>query len=244
LVVARDGVMRLQNGKRAERDAPIETKRSLMAWADPRQRDSFWVRAVGEASLRQYALASLKSPSDDGPRPPDAVQALPGFDSRVFAVLVDGTPAYSTSDGLALGTGKETPPAIELPEAATLLFADSDADRRWTADAEGHLALWKGAGDEPISTAQVPGIVIDAAHEGSRVAVLSMQLRGKDYQPSVTVFSDGRKETVLPIGPSAAANGQPALDLCVIPGRPWVVVGGRHWLQLLDWSGPRLLAEW
>jgi hypothetical protein len=38
--------------------------------------------------------------------------------------------------------------------------------------------------------------------------------------------------------------GQPALDLCLIEGRPWVVVGGRQWLQLLDWAGPRLLAEW
>jgi len=46
------------------------------------------------------------------------------------------------------------------------------------------------------------------------------------------------------VGPSLAYLGQPELDLCLIAGRPWVVVGGKDWMHLLDWKARRLLAEW
>jgi hypothetical protein len=71
-----------------------------------------------------------------------------------------------------------------------------------------------------------------------------MVLRGPSYQPSVTVFSKGEQQGQLSVGPTMAHLGQPNLDLCLIAGRPWMVVGGKDWMQLLDWTSRRLLAEW
>jgi hypothetical protein len=90
----------------------------------------------------------------------------------------------------------------------------------------------------------VPGVVIDVSSEGPRLGVLSLEAEGQFYRPMVTVFEHGKQRGRVELGPSPALTGQPELDLCLLPGRPWVVVGGRYWLQLLDWTTSRLLAEW
>ena len=115
----------------------------------------------------------------------------------------------------------------------------------WAADASGKLGLWdfKHA-VAPVLTSSVPGVVIDAAAEGDRVAVLSIELTGDSYRPAVAIFANGKEEARLSLGPNIGLTSQPKLDLCLIAGRPWVVVGGRQWLQLFDWSTRRLLAEW
>jgi hypothetical protein len=86
--------------------------------------------------------------------------------------------------------------------------------------------------------------VIDAAQEGERVAVLSMELVENTYQPTATIFSNGKQLLWLAIGRSIGSREQPKLDLCLVPGRPWIVVGGMLWVQLIDWESRRLLAEW
>jgi hypothetical protein len=248
LVIARDAVYHYEFGKaEAERHAANDTKGPQWAWVDRDESKSFWARARGERSLRNYALASLavdsgRAPST--PRPPDRVRELANFDSRLFALLADGTPVYSTSEGLRILRGDTPSPVRGAPRSAASLFGDAAGNRFWTADALGKLALWEGEAENDVSGAQVSGTVIDVARDGSRLAVLSLELNGHSYQPSVTVFSDGRQDALLHIGPTDASHGQPTLDLCLLPGRPWVVVAGKHWLQLLDFSAPRLLAEW
>lgn len=250
VAIAKDGVFHYEAGQRnARRHAPISTAVPIFAWPDPRRPDSFYVRNSGDAKLHEYSLSSL--PSVDADANPPSVQAarqteaLPGFDARLFALLADNTPSYSTSKGL-VRRGKESQPT-PLPESSgppTLLFADAAPQRYWTADASSRLALWDPErGASPVFTASVPGVVIDAAAQGDRVAVLSITHEGQTYLPIVTIFSNGKELARIDTGPTFLRQ-PPALDLCLIPGLPWVLVGGQRWLQLLDWESRRLLAEW
>ena len=250
LVIAKNNLFRHELGQtQSRRYAPIREPGPLLAWSDPTSPESFWVRSLGSESLRHYALSPLDPSDEASPSSqagPGKVQSLPGFDSRLFTPLADGKPLYSTKTGLLrLGSAAGPAPFPELVTTPTLLFADSSPTRYWAADASGKLQLSdleKGA--SPVVSARVPGVVIDVAREGDRVAVLSLELRGQSYSPSVTIFERGEQRGHLNIGPSVATSVQPQLDLCLVAGRPWVVVGSRHWLQLLDWSAPRLLAEW
>ncbi len=250
VVVAKDGVFRYELGqKEARRYAPIPTSAPLVAWPDARRADSFVVRSVGDDKLRQYSLAGL--PSVDPASPPAQAlvarhsEDLEGFDARLFTLLADKTRIYSTPKGLVRGGNDAHPsPFPELPGPATILFADSAPARYWAGDASGRLALWDPKqGASPLFTASVPGVVIDAAQEGDRVAVLSVQLDSRGYLPTVTIFSNGKEVGRMNTGPSITRQ-QPLLDVCLVAGRPWVVVGSRLWLQLLDWESRRLLAEW
>lgn len=250
LVIAKRGVFRLKRGEtQAQAAAPIPTSGPLVAWSDAQHRDSFWVHTQGERSLQQYEVTPLAS-ADTGappkPHAPSRTRSLPEFDGRLFTVLANGAPWYSAPGGLSSDErSSEVVPLPKLSEPTTLLFADASASRYWATDALGSLQLYnRNKHESPVFTSRVPGVVIDTAVEGDRVAVLSMQLKGYDYQPTVTIFAKGKQQGQLSIGPTIARHGQPELDVCLIAGRPWVVVGGRHWLHLLDWSTPRLLAEW
>ncbi len=251
LVIAKEGVFRYDKGrKQARARAPIPAPAPLFAWADSKNIGDFWVRSRGEHSVRRYALAAL-APSGSSPVGPatnaGTLHELAAFDGRLFSVLSNGTPVYSTSEGLMHGGQAPSALPVKLPappKGTTLLFADASPDRFWSADSGGNLGLWDGKQNAPITTAHIPGGVIDAAHEGDRVAVLSMELSGRRHQPVVTLFSNGRQEGQLRLGASPASRPQPELDLCLLSGRPWVVVGGPRWMQLFDWSAPRLLAEW
>jgi len=237
LVIAKHNVLQYEPGqKQARAPAPFSAPGPLVAWPDPRSADSFWVRGLGEQSVHQYKLAHAISTRE---------QALPGFDARLFAVLADGVPFYSTPKGLVRPSAASEPaPFPEPRKPATVLFADSSLGRYWAADALGNLGLWEMRHDKPVFTARVPGVVIDGAREGDQVAVLSMELIDQGYRATVTVFAKGEQQGQLTVGPSLAYLGQPELDLCLIAGRPWVVVGGKDWMHLLDWKARRLLAEW
>jgi hypothetical protein len=251
LVIAKGGVFRYGFGdEQARRYAPIPAAAPLVAWPDAGRADSFRVRTVGDEKLRTYTLAGAAS-GDAGSPPAPAqvarrVEDLPAFDGRLLTLLADGTPLYSTGKGLTRrGRGSRPLPLPEPPGPPTLLFADSSPERYWTADASGRLALWDSKhGASPVLTASVPGVVIDAALEGERVAVISVALDGHSYRPAVTIFVNGKEQARLSVGTSVVARKQPPLDLCLIHGRPWVVVGGTRWVQLLDWESRRLLAEW
>lgn len=240
LVVGAQQVWRYEPGQKSARShAPIPAARPLVAWSDPERTGSFWVRMLGESSLREYAAAALKVAPAARERP------LPDFDARLFTVLGDGALLYSTPAGLVrTGGAGAAVPLPKLAEPATLLFPDVVPDRYWAADARGNLGLWDEDGTTPIFSARVPGAVIDVALEGARVAVLSIHVVGQSYQPTVTIFSEGREISQRRVSGTPASQGQPKLDLCLIRGRPWVVVGGTRWMQLVDWETPRLLAEW
>jgi hypothetical protein len=250
LVVAKEGLFRYEAGQKTlRRYAPIPASAPLVAWPDPRHADSLLVRTAGDEKLREYSLAGLASVAPDAA--PVAAQSarrvleLAGFDARLFTLLSDGTPFYSTAKGL-VRLGRESQP-VPFPEPAAppaLIFADSSPDRYWAADALGRLVLRdQKQGMAPVFTGSVPGVVIDAAQEGEWVAVLSVELQHRSYVPTVTIFSNGKELARVNLGPSLTRQ-PPELDLCLIPGRPWVLVGGRRWLQLFDWESRRLLAEW
>jgi len=250
LVIATSGVFRYELGqKEARRYGSIPVIAPLVALPDQRRADTFRVRALGDASLREYSLAGLPSRAAGAPPAPELVpkqvEDLPGFDMRLFTLLADGTPLYSTPKGL-MRRGDESPPIpfYEFPGPTATLFADPAPGRYWAADPSGRLALFdtKG-GTPPVFTSQVPGVMIDAALDGEKVAVLSVELDGMGYRPTVTVFSNGKQQAQLGIGAQIASR-PPPFDLCVIPGRPWVVVATTRWMQLLDWEKKILLAEW
>ncbi|HEU5074816.1 MAG TPA: hypothetical protein VFU02_11590 [Polyangiaceae bacterium] len=242
LVIGTEHVWRYEPGhKSARTHAPIPADRPLVAWVDPERPGSVWVRTFGEKTIRQYTATAAPTLV-----PAPREQALPDFDARLFTVLGDGSPLYSTPAGLERpGDAAQAVPLPKLAETATLLFPDVTPERYWAADARGNVGLWDPErGTTPLFSARVPGAVIDVALEGARVAVLSIEAAGQNYQPTVTVFSEGRELGRRRVSGTPALHGQPKLDLCLIPGRPWVVVGGTRWMQLVDWETPRLLAEW
>lgn len=237
LVLGKREVIQYEAGQKTARVvAPNNTPGPLVAWPDPGNADAFGVHVHGERIVHHKKLGPGASSTRE--------QALDGFDQRLFAVLADGVPFYSTPEGL-LGPPVSRPIPFPVPQKpATVLFADSSRGRYWAADALGNLGLWDMTQDKPVFSARVPGVVIDAAHDADRVGVLSMELDGQHYRPTVTIFSNGEQQGQLTVGPSLAYLGQPELDLCLIAGRPWVVVGGKDWMHLLDWKARRLLAEW
>lgn len=240
LVIAKQQVFSYRAGDKDGQARPsIQASGPLFVWPDPKQVDSFWLRRLGDKSLHHYALKA-----DGGPII-HREQELAAFDGRLFTVLADGAPLYSTTSGL-IRWGDESRPAQPpgLSEA-TLIFADPSKERYWVADTAGNLKLWdRTEGDAPVFTARVFGAVIDVAREGDRIAVLSMAKSARKYRPTVTIFSGGKQQAQQRIGESLASRPEPRLDVCLIADRPWVVVGSRSWLQVLDWSTPRLLAEW
>jgi hypothetical protein len=170
LVIAKGGLFRYELGQTgAQRYAQIEASRPLAAWPDPRRADSFRVRTVSDEDLKEYTLAGVPSGNGGSPSAPakvtERVEDLPGFDTRLFTVLTDGTPLYSTPKGVVLRGHESRPiPLSELSGPATILFPDASPDRYWAAGASGHLALWDPKqGPSPMVTSRVPGVVIDAA---------------------------------------------------------------------------------
>jgi hypothetical protein len=249
LVIAKGGVLRYEpEQKRALRHAPIQASAPLVVWPDPRRADSFRVRAAGDEKIGEFSLPGLPSGDAGAPAAPARaarrVEALPAFDGHLFTVLADGTPFYSTTKGLVRRGRESRPSPLPVSSPATILFADSSPDRHWTADASGRLALFdQKQGEAPIVTSNVRGVVIDAALAGDEVAVLGMDTDGQSYRPTVVIFSNGKERARLEIGPSFTRT-PPELDLCLIAGHPWVLVGSKRWMQLIDWESGRLLAEW
>lgn len=239
LVIGKRNVFRYESGdERVRASKPIPTPGPLFVWPDAANARSFWVRVLGEKKLYQYTAGQGAAMARE--------QALADFDARLFTVLSDGTPFYSTPKGLV---GAKDPvgaaPASKPDETATVVFPDVVPDRYWVADARGNLAQWdRKSARAPVFSAQVPGAVIDVALEGKRVAVLSVDVDGQSYRPTVTIFSEGQERSQRRVSGTPGASGPPELDVCLIPGRPWVVVGGKQWMELVDWETPRLLSEW
>lgn len=242
LVIGKQNVFRYEPGSlRASASAPIPTPGPLVAWSDLERAGSFWVRVLGEKSLHQYTLAGAAHAAPAGRE-----HALPDFDARLFTVLSDGAPFYSTPAGWGRRAEAGQVDVVPKPiEPVTLLFADAAPDRYWTADAQGNLGLWdRKQGSSRVFSARVPGTVTDVAIEGARVAVLSIEVVGQSYRPTVTIFSEGKQRGQRRVSGTPASGGPPVVDLCLIADRPWVVVGGSRWMQLVDWETPRLLSEW
>lgn len=180
------------------------------------------------------------------PLKPTASRKLPGFDGRAFAVMPNGSPYYSTPSGLleaAVISPAEHHP--QLQPSAHLLLASTRPTELWTSDERGDLALWRGnRSDAPERTWKIPGAIIDVEKRDDTIVVLSLELSGDSYRPTITVITKGERVTQFHVAPSPASLGLPVVDLCVLRDRPWVVVGTSQWLQLLDWTSRRLLAEW
>jgi len=238
LVVAKDGVHRYEHGKpEARRYPPVAERGPFAAWLDPRRADGLRVHAAGESNLHEYTLANATAKA--------RVQPLPEFDTRLITVLASGTALYSTSKGFSQeGRAASSVPSGELGEPAIALWAGPTQDRYWAASASGKLALFDLKAASPLVSTTVPGAVLDVAVSGERSAALSLALSGPDYRTTVTLFTKAAPVAEFPLGPTFAIPKQPEIDLCLLSGGPWLVVGGKQWLQLLDWQTRRLLAEW
>lgn len=250
VVLAKSEVLHYELGRKENpRYAPLGSDGPLVAWGSAKDARSFHVHAAQEGQIRQYALVpptrEAARPSGPPPLAERPVLPLPDFDGRWLTLLADGEVLYSNTKGL-LGTGAKASaggPRV-IPEGRALLFADAAPEGYWWATQGGGLERWALDGNAPTLTTQVPGVVIDTAVDGARLVVLSVELVGQSYRPTLTTFVDGHRSGQLEVAPSPASLGQPKLDVCLIAGRPWAVVGSTQWLQLLDLEGPRLLAEW
>lgn len=250
VVLSKDAVYRYAPEKKeTQRYAPIPSSAPLYAWPDAKRADSFHVRTASDEKLGEYSLEGLPDLLPDAPpappQTPRQVENLPGFDTTLFTLLANETPLYSTAKGLVQrGNEANAAPLPKAPGPVTLLFADAFPDRYWTADAAGGLSFWDPKQRAtPMFSATVPGVVIDSAVESDRVAVLSLERTDRSYLPVVTIFARNKQIGRIDAGPSISRQ-QPQVDLCLIAGRPWVLIGTKRWMQLLDWESRRLLAEW
>lgn len=244
LVTTRDALLRIQLGKEVERYAPIQQRAPLVLWSSS-DANAFEVRGATEPAIFEYRLPTT-APSKAGASEPLGARSkpLPGFDLKHLILLSDGVPLYSTEQGLVRGGEASSKQGARLGEGDAL-FADPSPKHYWVARRSGALERWNVSSTEsPERESRLDGAWIDSASDQGRLAVLSLKLNGQDYHPTVTVFENGLETGRLAVAPLPASLGQPDLDLCLIGSRPWVVVGGLHWLQLLNLSPPRLLAEW
>ncbi len=242
---------------RTEKSAPsfarIPVLGPLVAWPDARDIDGFWVRYLRDPSLHHYTLARAPEAAPSESQPAVAggdsavtigeVQLLPGFDRRLFTLMADGTPFYSTSNGLE--RGGSTPRRSPLPSMPNVvaLWAGSNSRQYWAASALGFVGLWEQSRGEPqLVASRVEGAVLQAAVRGKTTVIVSVELASEQYRVHVSTF-DGRargKEWAL----TPTHDVQPVVDVCLLGAQPRVLVGGREWLQLFDVQSGALLGEW
>jgi hypothetical protein len=85
-----------------------------------------------------------------------------------------------------------------------------------------------------------------AVTEGGRLAVIGQEVKARTRLWTLQVVETGKTRALLPLSFDDAADVRSASRraLCLVPGRPWVVVGGPNELRVIDYTtGAELLAR-
>jgi hypothetical protein len=263
LVIARSGVFRYYHGeKAARRFTRIPILGPLQAWSDPQNIDGFWVRYLRDPALHHFTLEDDAPPTAKGPLVESSERAvmpkavtigevveLAEFDFRLFTVLRDGSPFYSTVSGLLKATigAPRLSPWPQLTRRLAALWPGSTQDRYWAADESG--AAWQfelGRGEPRVMAVQFAGLPIAIAHQGDLVAVASAALTRGERTRELEVFRGQKRLAQLRL-PAGLTESRPAageLDLCLLDGKPWVVVGSRTQLLVYDYARRAVVESW
>ncbi len=255
LVITKENLFRhYRDDREAKRYVRIPLLGPLVAWPEAREINSFWVRYLRDPDLHYYTLAptaeSEETSSADAQRPFPVtigqVRPLHDFDQRLFTLMADGTPFYSTSGGLVGGKRPlRYSPLPPLQQELALMWADSTYHRYWVSDRAGNLGVWERSRGEPrLVTARLPGPVVATDVLGATAAILSVRQLGGRYQTEVTLFEEHNFSKRWLVSDTPLTDGQPVLDLCLLNGSKRLVVGGRDWLGLYDRRSGKLLQEW
>jgi hypothetical protein len=260
LIVGKKQVARYYRGQKdAPRFARIPLLGPLQAWADPQNIDGFWVRYLRDPDLHYYTLVDAERSVTFG-----ETRSLEEFDRRFFTLLADGSPFYTTRQGLVRSRldGVRHSPQPKLEGALAGLWPGGRIDRYWVASDAGELRLLELSRGEPlIESLQVPGVPFSMDVDNDRLAVISVEPRGPDSQWQLSVFRGAERvanlELPSDVGSASLAQQSPATtarsqatndldnrDVCLVRERPWVVAGGKDLVQLFDYDAQQVLQTW
>lgn len=256
LLVAKNAVYRHYHGQtQARRFQRIPLLGPLQLWPDARDIDAFWVRYLRDPELHHYALPTSRPTSE--PNDTSGVwkpilgetSALPDFDRRLFTFLDDGSPFYTTPDGLqrAGAAPRRSPlPAFERPLVA--LWPGGVIGRYWAADEAGDTWwLEQSRGEPRVARVSLAGLPHAASVRGPLLAVVSKRGVLGERRFWLEVFLEGKRVFVHELPPVEGASPELELanhDVCSIDGKPWVLVGGRDRAFLFDYRREEQLAAW
>jgi hypothetical protein len=228
-------------------------------WADPQARERLWVHYLKDDAVHHFELPR------DSERAGELLGslALPNFDGNLLARLTAGQwiyAAYSESGGAdPFAGGPAAGKQLRLVDGARTAWLGGFPAQSEAAAAGSGVGVWllsmRGALAFELSPLDrlVPNGAIDLASEpwvavteGGRLAVIGQEVKARTRLWTLQVVETGKTRALLPLSFDDAADVRSASRraLCLVPGRPWVVVGGPNELRVIDYTtGAELLAR-
>lgn len=251
LLFTREHVFRYYRGEtRAVSFARIPLLGPAQLWPDPTDIDGFWVRYLRDPDLHHFRLA------------PDRVsvtisetRALPDQDVERFTLLPNNVPLYVTANEVVYGVAEHQRrmPVARFGEAVVGLLRDRRMDRFWVIAVKGERSLAHlvelSAGLPIRTSVELAGTPLGFA-SGRVLASVSVS-RATPRVHWLEVFDGGQRVQRFELPeldtPHVADGSAPSevnnRGVCLIPDRPWVLVGGRDLLQLFDYRKGKVLFE-
>jgi hypothetical protein len=265
LILARDRVYRYFHGQTQARSfSKVPVLGPTQVFSDPSDVNRFTLRYLRDDALHLYTLdpATQERRAQAGL---DAVQLglqpiesrltlgevspLESFDGQLLTRLRDGSWLYTSSNGLMRKTqsAAASVAAPKIQSELALLLPDERLDRYWALSQSGEAALMEFSRGAPrVRRIELGGMPYAATQRVETLAAIVVEAGsagGRNW--SLKVYERERLRAVFRLPDAAGALGdriQRALanrDLCLFPGRPWVLVGGRDGVTLFDFRARR-----
>lgn len=228
----------------------------FVMWADQQDRKRIWVHYLKDDAVHHFAL------SRDTKQAAALLGsvALPNFAGTVLARLTAGQWLYAahgewTSDVEGAGPGCSGDSPVNCP----LRLADGTRSAWVGATPPGIEAVVSGAGSKlwlvsskraqafdldpldrlrPHGTADLAGEPWLAVSEGGRLAVLSQRVEAGRRRWTLQLEDGAHSGEPLELAVKDAGDVAAAArrGACLVPARPWVVVGGPSDLRVIDYA--------
>jgi hypothetical protein len=207
--------------------------------------DRFWVRFLRDDAFHQFHLDADAFHAENV-----RVVVLKGSDQRIAARLRSGAFVFTRAQDLVWQFGSEQrtyPLSDVVPEPIEFASAER-TDQVWAFDAKRGAVLLEMTRGRPLrQQLAFRGQPFSIDVEGARVAVVSVVQTQAGHGFVLQVFERGALvfEHGLPENGGASGSWQQRAmanrDVCLIPGRPWVVVGGRDGVEVFEHGAGTLL---
>jgi hypothetical protein len=246
LLIGSKSTQRYYNGQEtAERFARIPLLGAGYVEGDNDDIDRFWVRFLRDDAFHQFHLDADAFHAESV-----RVVELKGSDQRIAARLRSGAFVFTRAKELVWQFGSEQrtyPLSDVVPEPIEFASAER-TDQVWAFDAKHGAVLLEMTRGRPLrQQLAFRGQPFSIAVDGGRVAVVSVvQTQAghsfvlQVFERGVLVFEHGLPENVGASG-SWQQRAMANRDVCLIPGRPWVVVGGRDGVEVFEHRAGTLL---
>lgn len=221
----------------------------FQVWPDPRRREWLWVHYLKDDAVHRFELAGERQDASLS-----ATVRLPRFSGPTVARLTTGAWLYPASPEATSAPnawlsviGERSVQQPSIPEQTIASSRSWRSDRAWALSPTQAMLLALDRPGAPQLTVDLVGAPYALDEEGRRLAVVTQRQTPRQRQWFVEVIEASGKHSVLELA-QRGGSGADGLkqdtsdrDVCLVPTRPWVVVGGRTSLQILDYSTERVV---